>query len=90
MANLQIKNLDDGFYNQIKLLADSENRSISQQVVFLIKDYLSKRESISRIQTPAQVLLELSGSWNEEKAADDIVSDIKKDRSNSKKLSQGF
>ena len=90
MANLQIKNLDDRFYSQIKLLADSENRSISQQVVFLIKEYLTKRKSISRIQTPAQVLLDLSGSWLEDDEADDIISNIKKHRSKSKKLARGF
>lgn len=90
MANLQIKNIDDGFYKQIKLLADAENRSISQQVLFLIKDYLSKKKSISRIQTPAQLLLDLSDSWGDEIEADKIILEIKKKRSNSKKLSQGF
>lgn len=90
MANLQIKNLDDRFYSQIKLLADSENRSISQQVIFLIKDYLAKKNGIAGMRTPAQVLLDLSGSWHDEKEADDIISGIKGNRSNSKKLSRGF
>jgi len=40
MANLQIKNMDDDFYKKIKALADAENRSVSQQVIFLVKDYL--------------------------------------------------
>jgi hypothetical protein len=90
MANLQIKNIDDGFYLQIKSLADAENRSISQQVIFLIKDYLSKKQSISRMKTSAQLLLDLSGSWDEEIEADEIILRIKRKRSNSKKMSQGF
>ena len=90
MANLQIKNIDDGFYLQIKSLADAENRSISQQVIFLIKDYLSKKQSISRMKTSAQLLLDLSGSWDEGIEADEIILQIKRKRSNSKKLSQGF
>ena len=90
MANLQIKNIDDGFYLQIKSLADAENRSISQQVIFLIKDYLSKKQSISRMKTSAQLLLDLSGSWDEGIEADEIILRIKRKRSNSKKLSQGF
>jgi plasmid stability protein len=90
MANLQIKNIDDGFYRQIKLLADAEHRSVSQQVIFLIKDYLSKKQSISRMKTSAQLLLDLSGSWDEEIEADEIILQIKRKRSNSKKLPQGF
>lgn len=42
MANLQIKNINDDFYNRIKMLAEGENRSISQQVLFLLKEYISK------------------------------------------------
>lgn len=90
MANLQIKNIDDDFYTTIKALADAENRSVSQQVIFLIKDYLSKRQTISKIKTPAQMLLDISGSWDENVEADEIIARIKSHRSNSKKLELGF
>ena len=40
MANFQIEIMDDAFYGRIKALADSENRSISQQVSFLLKGRL--------------------------------------------------
>jgi len=90
MANLQIKNVNDDFYKKIKSMADAENRSISQHVLFLLKEHLSKQKAIRRSKTPAQVLLELSGSWDEEPEADQIVAELKKKRINSKKLSQGF
>jgi plasmid stability protein len=90
MANLQIKNMDDDFYRQIKLLADAENRSVSQQVIFLIKEYLAKQKAIVKAQTPAQVLLDLAGSWDEGTEAEQIVQRIKEKRSNSKKLARGF
>ena len=90
MANLQIKGIDDSLYDQIKKLAKSENRSISQQVLYLIKSYLSKKELIQRIKTPAQILLELSGSWEDDRTPDEIVSDIRRSRKISKKLSRGF
>jgi len=35
-------------------------------------------------------LLELSGSWDDQRSADKITSDIKSSRKNSKKLSRGF
>jgi hypothetical protein len=90
MANLQINGIDNKFYSQIKELAASENRSISQQILYLIKEYLAKQKSIKKTKTPVQVLLELSGSWIDSKDPEDIFKDIKKSRANSKKLSKGL
>ena len=90
MANLQIKNIDEGLYEEIKKAASAENRSVSQQVLSLIRDYLAKRKQVSKLKSPAQVLLELSGTWEDERSAEEIVRDIKKARRNSKKLSGGF
>jgi len=90
MANLQIKGIDNNFYSQIKELAASENRSISQQILYLTKEYMAKRKSIRKAKTPAQVLLELSGSWIDSRDPEEIVRGIKKGRVNSKKLSKGF
>ena len=90
MANLQIKNMDESLYEEIKRAASAENRSVSQQVLTLIRDYLAKRNQVSKLKSPAQVLLELSGTWEDERSAEEIVRDIKKARRNSKKLSGGF
>jgi hypothetical protein len=90
MANLQIKGIDDGLYAQIKNLAASENRSVSQQVLFLIKEHLSKKKHLHAIKTPARILLELSGSWEDDRDSISIVKDIKRSRKNSKKLKKGF
>ena len=90
MANLQIKNIDDALYAQIKNLAASENRSVSQQVLFLMKSYLSKKKQSNAIKTPAQTLLELSGSWKDEREAEEIIRTIKQARKSSKRLTKGF
>jgi hypothetical protein len=90
MANLQIKGLDDALYAQIKELAASENRSISQQVLFLIKRYLATKTQFLSAKTPAQILLELSGSWEDTRESDEIISQIKNARINSNKLTKGF
>jgi len=90
MANLQIKGIDDGLYAEIKKLAADENRSVSQQVLFLVKEYLNRRHHLRTLKTPAQVLLELSGSWEDDKDAEEIISKIKSARKNSKKLRGGF
>lgn len=90
MANLQIKGIEDSLYAEIKALAASENRSISQQILFLVKDYLAKKSHFNSIKTPAQVLLDLSGSWKDDRDADEIIGELKASRTNSKKLSEGF
>ena len=90
MANLQIKGMDDGLYASLKDLAASENRSISQQVLYLLKQYLSRRHQIQHVRTPAQVLLDLSGSWEDPRSPERIIKDLKTERKNSHKLSKGF
>ncbi len=90
MANLQIKGIDESFYTEIKALAASENRSLSQEVLYLLKDYLAKGSQIKKTKTAAQVLLELSGSWIDSKSEETLVQEIKKSRVNSKKFSAGF
>ena len=90
MANLQIKGIDEELYAQIKEMANAENRSLSQQILFLAKEYLAKRKKIRNAKTPAQVLLELSGSWKDDRGAEEIIKEIKKARRNSRKLEEGW
>ncbi len=90
MANLQIKGIDDDLYAQLKALASSANRSVSQQVVFLLKGFLARRHQLRKTKTPAQVLLELCGSWEDRKSAEQIVRELKNARKNSQKLGKGF
>lgn len=90
MANLQIKGIDDDLYNDIKKLAASQNRSVSQQTLMLLRQYVSKQHQIEKIKSPVQVLLDLSGAWDDERPSEEIIMDIKKDRKNSKKAETGF
>jgi hypothetical protein len=82
MSNLQIKGIDDALYAQIKELAASENRSVSQQILYLVKRYIANKKRFQEASMPAQVLLELSGSWEDSRLAEEIVTDIKKARKN--------
>jgi hypothetical protein len=90
MANLQIKGIDDKLYDTIKKLAVSENRSISQEILFLVKEHVAKRKQTIAIRTPAQVLLDLSGSWIDNRSANAIITEIKAARRNSRKLEKGL
>ena len=90
MANLQIKGINDDLYEQIKKLAAMENRSISQQIVFLTKEYLAKKRSLQSAKSPARVLLELSGSWHDNRTSEDIIKEIKGARHRKARLNEGF
>jgi hypothetical protein len=80
MANLQVKGVEDGLYQEIKKMAAEENRSVSQQVLFLLKDYMAKRHRLSSTETPAKTLLELAGSWEDERDAEAIIREIREAR----------
>jgi len=90
MANLQIKGIDDDLYNEIKNMAASQNRSVSQQVLMLIRNYLTKQHQIEVTKSPVQVLIDLSGSWDDSRSAEEIISDIKKERKNSRYIELGL
>ena len=90
LANLQIKGIQDDLYQEIKKMAAAEGRHVSQQILFLVRDYLAKKGSVRATRTTAQVLLELSGSWEDRKDADQIIAEINHARKNSTKLAGGF
>ncbi len=90
MANLQIKGIDDELYKELKKMAAEENRSVSQQALFLVKEYLARKRQLRTLKTPAQILLDLSGSWEDNRDPAKIVTQIRKARRNSKKLEEGF
>ena len=41
MAILQVRDIDDRLYTSLKELAQSENRSLSQEVISILEKYLS-------------------------------------------------
>ena len=90
MPTIRITGIDEDLYQEIKELAVEENRSVGQQVFFMIKDYLAKKHLLSKTKTLAQVLLELSGSWEDERSAEEMIQDIKKARRSSMRLLEGL
>ncbi len=80
MANLQIKGMDDDLYARLKETAASENRSVNQQVVFLIKSHIANAKRHRNIKSPAQTLLDLSGSWSDDQEPVEIVKEITSSR----------
>jgi hypothetical protein len=81
MANLQVKSIDDDLYESLGRRAAMENRSISQEVVSILKAYLSIPGS--QHQKLSQQFLELCGSWEGEESAESLVENIRDHRTGS-------
>jgi hypothetical protein len=51
---------------------------------------MAKKGRCDSAKSPAEVLIDLHGSWQDEREADKIIGELKKARKNSTSLSEGF
>jgi plasmid stability protein len=72
MATLNIKNLPDPLYEALKARAESQHRSIAQEVTHLLTEALGHREPLS--------ILELQGLGKELWAGIDAVTHVEDER----------
>lgn len=86
MANLQVKSFDDRLYEALARRAALDNRSISQEVVAIIKEYFSKPNNSNKTATDS--FLELAGTWNDDRNADEIILDIRKNRKSDRRFKE--
>ena len=84
MAILQVRGIDDSLYKALGARAEIENRSISQEVVMMIREFLAQPGSSAEEATAA--FLELSGSWADERSPEDITRGIRKSRRESSRF----
>ena len=78
MATLQVKGMDDDLYRALAARAAQERRSVSQQVTKIIQDFLARRRGSAEETTDA--LLELCGTWADDRTPDQIAKAIKRAR----------
>ena len=88
MATLQVRSIDDALYRALGRRAAMENRSISQEVVSILKAYLSA--PTTKYQDLTTRFLEMCGSWDDERDADDIIAEIRQDRRTSERFQETF
>jgi plasmid stability protein len=81
MATLQVRDIDDRLYEALRARARSEHRSVSQEVISIIEDHLSKSTHGSQKQT--ELFLGLTGSWEGTESAEQLIATLKKNRKNS-------
>ena len=82
MAILQVRDIDDSLYEALKDLAKKGRRSISKEVVMMIKSYINNPRSTASESTEAFLNL----SWEGDDSADEIIGNIRAQRRNSKRF----
>jgi plasmid stability protein len=81
MAILQVRDIDDRLYASLKAMAKSQNRSLSQEVISIVEKYLSNPAVYK--SNPTREFIALSGAWEDDRSADEIIDSIRKTRKNS-------
>lgn len=84
MANLQVRDIDNKLYDSLKKRAKRQRRSLSQEVIHIIEDYLSRPNIDSQKQS--ELFLQLTGSWEGKESADEILDAIRKGRTESRRF----
>ena len=78
MAVLQVRSMDDELYGALGRRAAQESRSISQEVIEIIKRYLAAPRTLAA--HPDEEALRLAGSWDDSRSAGEIAGAIRKAR----------
>lgn len=79
MAILQVRSMDKELYQALGRRAALENRSISQEVIEIIKRYLAT--PLARRGAADEEALHLAGSWDDSRSEQEIAGAIRKARS---------
>ena len=78
-SEVSIRSIDDALYGALGRRAAMDNRSISQEVIEIIKRYLATPRTLSN--SSDEEALHLAGSWEESKPADELVAAMREERS---------
>ena len=86
MASLQVRDIDEKLYESLRVRASKERRSISQEVIHILEKYLSLPSAYD--VNPTDEFLKLSGSWEDDRSAEDIVKSIRNGRTESTRFTK--
>lgn len=86
MANLQVRDIDEGLYESLRERAARERRSISQEVILILEKYLSVPKAFDT--NPTDEFLRLAGAWEDDRDAAVIVQDLRDTRTNRTRFSE--
>ena len=83
MAVLQVRDIDDGLYENLKAIAKNDHRSISQEVVAILEEHLKSPQKGRRISQTDEFL---ALSWSGSETAEAIVKTARSQRRQSERF----
>lgn len=86
MATLQVRDIDDRLYSFLKTSAKMQNRSVSQEVITIIENYLNSNHK--QLKNTTLEFLTLTGAWIDDKNSEDIIKDIRSGRNQSTRFGE--
>jgi len=84
MAILQVRDVDDGLYSILKSIARREHRSLSHEVISILKSFVQKPETSAHEAT--NEFINLCGAWKDKKTADQLIKELRDARKNSSRF----
>lgn len=84
MATLQVRDIDGRLYELLRETAKRRHRSISQEVVHILKNYFS-HQSVSARELTEQ-FLQLSGAWEGPETANELIKQVHLSRKSSQRF----
>ena len=80
MATLQVRGIDEKLYNSLRQRAKNDYRSINQEVIAILKEYLGQPHFSAAEATGEFLKLR----WEDSRSAEEIIKDIENSRRNKK------
>ena len=88
MANVTIRNIPDSILEQIKTLSALERRSMNNEILVLLEQAVRLHHYPSELpndrplspETQTDIWRSLSGKWEDERSAEEIIEDIYENR----------
>jgi hypothetical protein len=77
MATLQVRSIDAQLYEALGRLAARDHRSISQQVIAILKEHLSQPV---RHSNATEDFLSLCSTWKDDRTAKEIAHEMRENR----------
>jgi plasmid stability protein len=82
MAILQVRDIDDKLYQALKKRAKDERRSVSQEIIKIVEDYLESKEPSDQNSTTEFLNL----SWQSDETAEELIGNIRSNREENNRL----
>lgn len=78
MATLQVKGMDDRLYGALRRRAEMDDRSISQEVIYIVRNFLAR--PTTDMAEATRRWLDSAEAWEDDRSTEEIIADMTRGR----------